>query len=612
MRDLRRLYKQSNTQEGQLDEYRRKALGNLRKYMSKNLIIAGIDAQLHYLKLNHSQELLFDRIEAQERANKPVRIVCLKSRRVGISTGVSGRAFALTANTPNTNTLVMAHLTDVTQNMFEMHHLFYDQLDASKRPTLKRSSKKELVFDDLNSRLFVVTAGTTHATRSRTIHHAVNSECAFYKELKQLRGAMEVTVPALPGTSLIWETTAFGAGNDFHQFWLECAAGETIYDAVFLEWFKDPACQLRPFPNERVADAYAEAMFYKLPQLKERQEKFGLSLRQIGWYYEILRDKWSFDEQLMQQEFPCTADEAFLATGTAIFNLLLLDKYRLAARPPEYVYDPTQPFTSLNDATKSPYARPDKDPYFAVWIPPQTGRHYLVVIDPSAGLETSDYGAIYVMDIVTQNIVASAHGRFDIKLLANIGKKIATIYNHAIIMPEANGLGAGLIQYLKEDYFHIYQARKDTGFAVEITNKLGFDTTPESRMKMIANARRLWTERVHDAGTFIPDGELLREIATFIQGPNDKPQAQKGCHDDRVMAFCMGIQGCLDELRARPDLAATIQHATTKSSIKDKAPSIDQIVELIKNPFYYGQPDFEDEETSIGSPFVPMGDLWED
>ena len=74
------------------------------------------------------------------------------------------------------------------------------------------------------------------------------------------------------------------------------------------------------------------------------------------------------------------------------------------------------------------------------------------------------------------------------------------------------------------------------------------------------------------------------------------------------MAFCMGVQGCLDELRARPDLMATIQRATTQGSIREKEMTIAQICEAMKNPFYNGEPIEEDTST----PFVPMGELWED
>lgn len=59
------------------------------------------------------------------------------------------------------------------------------------------------------------------------------------------------TVPLLPGTEVILESTANGLANMYHKMWVLAVAGKSDYLAVFIPWFiqKSTAAKLPPTSN---------------------------------------------------------------------------------------------------------------------------------------------------------------------------------------------------------------------------------------------------------------------------------------------------------------------------------------------------------------------------
>ena len=110
--------------------------------------------------------------------------------------------------------------------------------------------------------------------------------------------ALLQTIPDLPGTEIILESTAFGF-NDFHRLWSKAEAGESEFLPVFLPWSIDPNYR-RPVDDSFVPDA------------DERQlmELHKLEPEQIAWR----RAKISAAREcrLFAQEYPVVASEAFI------------------------------------------------------------------------------------------------------------------------------------------------------------------------------------------------------------------------------------------------------------------------------------------------------------
>ena len=607
-RDIRRFYKpEPGSEPEHIREFRALAREKEYGFISQHLMIRTQEATLDYLRPNWSQMEILKSIHADEVAGKPVRKVILKSRRVGASTICSGRGFAKGYLNNNTEVMIMAHLNDVTEKLFQMQHLFLKMLDPSLQLPLKRSNKKELVWDAINSKIFLLTAGSTHSSRSTTIMHAHCSEVAFYKDLAALRGAVEATVPERANTSVIYESTAFGAGTEFHDFWKAAWAGDVYYDPIWLEWFKDPNCQAPPFPSQKVQDAVLEELFSKFPDLQDRQKAFQLTPRQIFFYGNILRNKYSGNELLMQQEFPCTPEEAFLASGTPVFPQKMFERYKNRAFPGQK-YEVDTKFTSLSDAKPNQHLRHGVDNYIEIWVPPQAGRHYLIAADPARGLIGRDYSAGIILDIVTQNVVGIVHGHIDLKLFATVLKKLCHIYNDAVLMPEVTGIGAGLMSHLKDSYFNIYQQRKDDGYRINVTNKLGWETTQSSRLHMVSSCRTKFAERFeNNPEEWMPSKAIIDEITTFVHKNLSRPEADDNCHDDLVIALSMGVQGCLDELATRPDYFASVQSSTRFDSNPQEIITLNaqDTLDLWRHPDFIPGLPYMPNLDRYNEPFIP-------
>ncbi len=583
---------------------------DVRKFLRNYAKITDFEGNVINLDFNVSQAKLYAVIETIWVNGKPVRVIVLKSRQCGISTASSGLIFGRTFTKPNTNSMVIGHHKDATTNLFNKFRYFYDNLPQVLKDNvpLMRSNKQELYCKILNWRISMATAGTIAGTRSNTIQNLLYTEAAFYDDFFGLKKSTEAAVPRLPGTIIIIETTANGSDNDYHKLWKMAEAGESAYIPLFLKWFEDPQYSVPAFPNAAAQDEVLTPLFDKYPDLLERQKDFNLTAEQIAWYGIMLSQYYEGDEQIMMQEFPCTPQEAFLSTGKPVvpqkFTLQMLRRAKEGKR-----YDPTIPWTRLDQLKEDASLRPNRDTYLEIHKPPQSGRFYLISADPAQGLENSDFSCAHIFDIASRCVVATLHGRIELEPFADMIAKLAYCYNMALVMPEVDGLGAGLLSYLKRKYHRIYQQRKKVGFTEQLTQKLGWETSVDTRKEIVAAMRLMISERWEDP-ELIPDKWILDELLTFVNR-DGKPQAQKGAYDDRVMALAVGWRGCIEEIVMRPEILKSLSTDTIANSKIKPRLTIEDTVRLIKHPDYYGQSLHDLAANEMRGPlFTEERELW--
>lgn len=554
-----------------LQDVRNKAALDARWFMERNLVIATKKRREQKLIFNHSQRRVWDKIEELKLLGMAIRLIILKSRQVGISTQIAGYGFTRWWAERNFNALIIAHLKQVTANLFKKSKKFYIDLRPELRIPLERSNKQELIQDVAwgGSQLFLTTAGSPHEARSQTIHFVHGSEAAFYPDLEELKTALEASVPDDPDTAIFWESTAFGAGTQFHELYKYGKSEEGLYVSMFLKWFEDPECSLPKFSNDLVRDKFLERVFAKASFLKDRMEHYGLTPEQICWYFMYCVDKYQGNWLKMQQEYPCDDEEAFLASGATIIPTNIIQAYKKLTKQGT-MYDPLQMLEWNGEVEswkriKNPYLERDRDSYLEVWQEPIKQRHYLISVDTASG-QAEDNSCVMVFDILTQNLVAELHGKIDPKRLALFTARLGSAYNNAVVCVEVNGLGLATLSHLEDKYFNLYR-RRSRGLitGTVMTDKIGWDMNEDLRWIILANMRRVMTERLFDEDAnpqeFLPSPGLNGEMSTFIQPPNPtnsnitkKPQAERGCNDDRVICAAIGIYACLEEIQSRPDI----------------------------------------------------------
>ena len=518
-----------------------KTLRVTRLYIEKYLKIRTKEGTIVPFKMNKAQIRLMQLVDDLEKAGKPVRILVLKARQMGFSTLTEGIIYKKTATRRFVNSFIIAHKDDATTNLFNMSKLYHDE--NPMRPMLKTSNAKELLFENptrnqaekernpgLKSKIKCATAGGKGVGRSETIQNLHASEFAFWPgdKKKTLIGLMQA-VPALPGTMVVIESTA----NGFDYFKELCdmaAAGIGDFILFFAAWFE--------------MDEYRMAWNGETltPEEEELKEAFGLDNEQIMWRRWCIQNNCGGDVDLFHQEYPSTPEEAFLATGTGVFDnkaiilrLQMLEK-EPAPRRGRFTYTETrEDLDKISLADVSFMEDPRGE--IAIFLEPEEGVPYVIGGD-TAG-EGSDYFTCQVLNNITGEQVARLWWqRCDeddyAKQMACLGK----YYNNALLAPEANFSTHPIrvLEYL--GYTNMYEREVMDTNTGSLRKSYGFRTDGLSRPVLVAELveyAKYHLDLIHDADT-------LREMLTFIRNDKGRADAEQGEHDDLVLGLGIALR----------------------------------------------------------------------
>src|SRR5207302_3297320 len=168
--------------------------------------------------LGWAQRPFVAEIERQYNSGRPVRIIVLKARQLGISTATEGTMFWWNFIHPGSNGLVMTHEKGQSEELFAMTKTFWESWPFKEGYNLKYQTRQQLRWTN-NSQLRVGTAGNVKSARGSTINAAHMSEAAFYEDPETLWTGMEESVPHRHGSMIVIESTANGVGNWFYDQW---------------------------------------------------------------------------------------------------------------------------------------------------------------------------------------------------------------------------------------------------------------------------------------------------------------------------------------------------------------------------------------------------------
>lgn len=252
---------------------------------------------------NASQRELHAQLQAQRAQTGKVRALVLKGRQMGISTYVAARFYHATTMNFGRRTLIVAHQQKSTNNLFDMVKRYHR--NNPMPVSTANSNAIELVFDKLDGKYALATAGTEDVARGMTAQLAHLSEFAFWTNGQKHMAGLGNTVPDVEGSEIIIESTANGLGNAFHQMWSDAEAGKSEYAAIFLPWFLEAEYRTVPRADLQLS---AEDLEY--------QRAYGLDLAQMQWRANKLATYGDGFRWLWSQEYPATAAEAFQTSTT--------------------------------------------------------------------------------------------------------------------------------------------------------------------------------------------------------------------------------------------------------------------------------------------------------
>lgn len=477
------------------------------------------------LVLNEAQWVIVRAIQAQVDAGRPVRIVGVKGRQQGFSTvGMAYLAWKAFVNSGQ-SCLVIAQDLEPASQLFGkvelMHHYYPELFRPPKAPGVRAGRK--LVFDEpLHSMIYVDTSENRDAGRSGTFQHAWCTEIPYWPDAERTMSGLLQSIPPSPGTSIIIESTAGGVGDWFHELWLKAADPASEFDQVFVPWFLTVEYRRVRNPADEPLSGFERGL----------GKRFGLDDSQLLWY----RDKRAaLGDDKLAQEFPCTADEAFLASGRPYFRREALQRVR------GEVMSPLRRgwFKQVRSRVGLVESESDRANGWWVWKYPVRSHFYTVFADPASG-RAKDRSAIQVVDVSEWTQCASFLSPTTTPdELAREVYWMGKLYNWALASPENNNHGELTIYKLKElGYGNLYR-HVDRSTALESErSEYGWRTTSKTRPLMISRLGEL----VHSGELSVFCQRTLREMESFVfDEAGKRAEAQTGAHDDLVMSLAGAV-----------------------------------------------------------------------
>jgi len=336
--------------------------------------------------------------------------------------------------------------------------------------------------------------------------------------------------------SILGHQTPKGVGNWYHKQWTLAVNKESDFNPITIHWTEHPlysenlewicaSCGNRQltgsmFNGEVLCEICAESSFHPTSSWYENQK------RQLA------------SDRLIAQEL----DMDFLGSG----DMVIENKYILEAekecRKPLYEGFEVLQYHKKEDVPFSMFYK-----NLWVWEDPIEGEEYLICADVARG-DSSDYSAFHVINSSDEQVAEYRH-RLPPDEYAGLLYDVGTLYNNALIVPEANSIGyATCLKLVDLDYKNLFYSQKGM-YSKEKMKKMndhptkhdvsaipGFQTTNTSRPLIISALE----EGIRVGSFKIRSTRTISELRTLVW-INGKPQAMPGYNDDLCIAGGIGL-----------------------------------------------------------------------
>lgn len=467
-------------------------------------------------------------IEDYEKGLIPeISLLVLKGRQQGFTTLVTAYQLACSILNRNFQGYTLADKSSNAEAIFQNKAKFpYSQLPHVLKPTEKFNNRKQLLFLKINSSWAVDTA-SKDVGRSRTVNFLHGSECAFWKDgIAKVQAAIG---EALTRNCIkIYESTADGF-NDYEKMWTSGA-----HINCFYEWWRTPEYYIPFFSNHDKTEFLEKVDKLKgwiWERLRWLRDCIGLRPEQLFWYWNKY-DKY-IDKNLIRQEYPCSAREAFLLSGKNVFDPEVLTQ-RLSQVPNPLK---TGYFTYDYDGLKITNIRwvNDRGGYIKLYQVPGSPCITKYCIGGDTAGDGSDYYTGHVLDARTGVQVAKLKHQFDPDQYTKQMYCLGMYYKQALIGIEANFDTYPIMELQRLGYPRQYVREVQDSYTHKTEKRFGFKTTSLTRTPAIS--RLVEVAREHPE--CINDRETIEELLTITRNEKGRIEAPEGGHDDEMMGLAI-------------------------------------------------------------------------
>lgn len=534
-------------------------------------------------KLRKAQRKLLKVLVETAFALKPIRIILVKARQWGGSTLVQlFCAWIQLFHRKNWNSVIATHIEEAARNIRSMYTLMAERhpkdIQDIRFRAFEGSSKNKQIVD----RGCVIYIGSMerpnslHSGNYKLVHC---SEVGYWKETTQRKpsdfvNAFEGSVPLEPFTLVALESTAKGTGNFFHTTWLGAVKGENAYTPVFVAWWEIDM-YTKPFDSYEDMKMFVESMnTYELYMFS-----LGATLEGLHWYREKRK---SFDNDWdMQEQFPSTADEAFVTSGRKAHHPLHIKQMEMFAKKPEYIGELFADAPSGAEAINNSLEFRDiAKGEFWVWKKPDNKRlytnRYVVSLDIGGASAKADWSVIRVLDRLPMmnggvpEFVATYRFHMDQDLTAWRAVQVAKWYCDALLVVESNSLKkfqtegnftSTVLDIIAHVYPNLYFRDDPSKIKESIPLRYGFQTG-SNKSEIVS----IMTRGLRDMGFIERDQRMLDECGWYELKQDGSYGAIDGQHDDIYMSS--GINLWVSDKLSIPTLIPTMEEAMIHNNVQ--------------------------------------------
>lgn len=429
-------------------------------------------------KRNHIAPLQLKRAQKELLRNLTGRDLVVKARQIGISTAIQGK-FYIDAITGSERIAVLAHDSEGTQKLRDMHMMFHEQLPPELQPQRTQNNITRTYYPQTGSRFYMNTAGSAQGGRAGTYTKVHGSEVAHWSHAAAIMAGLLQGVPK--DGQIVLESTTNGQQGWFFEQCMAALVGDSEWHLHFFPWWYD--------------DDYVLPVIEPLKLTAEEQQltdAHHLTHGQIAWRRMKIREL----GPLFPQEYPEDIHSAFIASGLGYFILR------------------NTMFTAPTDAT------------------PQVGHQYVAGLDFG---QANDYTVLSILDATTKQQVHLL--RVNRLPWAEMRRQVVDLcraWNVQLLVPEANSMGTTNIEALVNELYAAGCATGVLAFQTTLTSKTTMLAT--LRLALEESALVLLPDPVQrrEMSAF-----TSKQTASGIW----QLSAPDGEHDDTVMATGLAWHG---------------------------------------------------------------------
>lgn len=544
-------------------------------------------------KLNRGQRRLIGKFEEMRSKALPIRVILVKARQWGGSTAIQIYMLWLQLfHYENWHSAIITQYKQQAANIRAMISKVIATYPNEVHSVTLTGYEGMTGIKYIPQRGCIIGTGSAEnpdALRSFDFAMLHLSECGLWKSTltknaDDLVQSLYATVPDVPGSFIVMESTAKGVGNFFHLQYQAATNRESELQAVFVPWFEiemyakfqrgssgEILHKKNGIPISAISNP--EKFITTLSDYEKCQWQAGATLEGIYWYRAYKKGK-RYNDFQMKSEFPTTAEEAFQSNSARYYEEDYVLRCRKTCKDPVFTgnirgYSMTGP-----EALKNIELIEDNTGKLAIWEMPETYGHekitnrYLVTVDIGGKHYKSDWSTINVFDramLADPNgaleRVATYIDHIDHDILAWRAAQIATLYDNALLVIESNTLetkdrkksesiyeGDHFFTVLNEianEYDNLYVRESDPDKTREgIPVKYGWHTNKRTKYLAYDCSRAA----IRDGEYIERDRRCVDEMAWLEVKPDGSLGAIDGQHDDIIDPTAIAIYVSSEEM----------------------------------------------------------------